>query len=1051
MKTLAPALWLGGLAALSVMLLFNTRALSPRENLNREYVQVLHLMGGKKYDEAVAKCKQLIAKQPRYHVVYRKLVDAFKEKKELTQAETYFQTLIHENPHNACAYYGLGLTYREKREHCKALESFQKAVEFSPQFAGVFSSLVVTYGNLKKLDDAIIYLSGLISSNPNYAYAHYGIGYAYRLQQSWEKGLAHLDRALQLNADLIEAIMVEGEINYQRGQYTEATATFARGLRLAERKNDPENKGKILINLGTAYRDLGDYPMALDYLHQAQGIFQKLGDRVGQSPIPYTIGIIYYGRSNYPQALSYLKAARELYREANNRQGAARCVLVMAAVHRRQGNHQEAMAYSEEALKISQDLSDPSGQAEALNSLGNIYVDLGDTIKALDCYERTLKIFQALGNTAKAGESLINIANVQRHFGDQPRALQYLQHALAVHQKGGDRKAEADTLINMANNYEDLEAYNQALEYRQRAFNIFRKLNNLEGEAGVLNDIGFAYERLGNDAKALEYYQQALAMSQKIHARQGEGFALNDIGNLYLRLGELEKAITHQQRALKLGEQLNHPQITWRASDGLARALEKQGQLEEATDLYQKAIAIIEKMRGRLQTSDQRAGYMQSKLEVYENVIGLLLKRHGRDASRGYGLEAFAYAERAHARALLETLGEARLTPQDRHPTELADREPYSLQKVQQQVLDHGEAVLEYLLGKERSYLFLVTKDRFEVIVLPSRSNIERIVKPFLDLLRNDPAKLGLKMDRSVADLYRQGHQLYEMLLGGIRTPLPSRLIIVADGLLHYLPFEALVKDLIDQRSETGGERWESTRYLVEDYNVVYAPSASVLGEVRQKGPARKNGNARGLLALGDPLLHNVEGLERELKPLPYSRAEVDTIAKFYAPDQRRICLGEQATESVVKKEAGRYLTLHFATHGWVDDQTPARSAILLAGDQEEDGRLQMSEIFNLELHADLAVLSACQTGLGKAVRGEGLMSLTRAFLYAGARSVMVSLWNVNDETTAKLMERFYQQRQAVDSKGEALRQAKLAMLRVERLAWRHPYFWAGFVLVGNN
>jgi CHAT domain-containing protein len=249
---------------------------------------------------------------------------------------------------------------------------------------------------------------------------------------------------------------------------------------------------------------------------------------------------------------------------------------------------------------------------------------------------------------------------------------------------------------------------------------------------------------------------------------------------------------------------------------------------------------------------------------------------------------------------------------------------------------------------------------------------------------------------------------------------------------------------------------------LIERFAISYAPSASALAALR----ALKRNNAveaRGIIAFGDPVYSKDEApptngaaTERafDFRQLPYTRAEVNGIAALFSPNERRVFLGADANEANVKAEPlKQYRYAHFAAHALIDEERPARSGIVLstATDSKEDGALQMGEVMRLKLNADLVTLSACRTGLGQLLRGEGMIGLTRAFLYAGSESVMVSLWNVNDIATASLMKAFYKNLKQGLNKDEALRQAKLELIHGRQQAWRHPYYWAAFVLVGDS
>jgi CHAT domain-containing protein len=426
--------------------------------------------------------------------------------------------------------------------------------------------------------------------------------------------------------------------------------------------------------------------------------------------------------------------------------------------------------------------------------------------------------------------------------------------------------------------------------------------------------------------------------------------------------------------------------------------------------------------------------------------------------------------------------------------------EPYDADRVQAEVAGSGTAILEYSLGDRESHLWVVTQDRLKMVTLPKRGMIEHAVFAYRDLINRHPKSQA----DFEASLKPSGH-LYEMLVRPVRRYLEKgqALVIVPDGVLWYLPFEALVVRALNVAGSAGvspavarGAPAE-LHYLVEDHSITYAPSASLLGDLQiamNERSKQRDLRQKELLAYGDPVFsRNVAaGLPRQPEsggitaplrdrdkgttagaslpadeivrgvyqrsagvqfcPLPMTRDEVLGIGQLFRPDQRKLCLGLQATEASLKREKlTDYKRIHFATHSVIDEEVPAMSGVVLslvnAGD--EDGVLRMNEIFNLDLDAESVVLSACQTGLGKLMRGEGMVGLTRAFMYAGSPRVVVSLWQVNDMATPKFMKAFYRRLTQGDTATAALQQAKLAMLRSDIPAYHHPYFWAPFVLVG--
>jgi CHAT domain-containing protein len=422
-------------------------------------------------------------------------------------------------------------------------------------------------------------------------------------------------------------------------------------------------------------------------------------------------------------------------------------------------------------------------------------------------------------------------------------------------------------------------------------------------------------------------------------------------------------------------------------------------------------------------------------------------------------------------------------------------------------LLDNQTALLEYALSKEGSFLFVVTREGVHSFRLPPAGEINQLVQDVRAVIGQRPGP-RLAQYREFTTYVKVARQLYEMLIAPASEVLTNKrhLLIAPDGGLYYLPFEALLTEEVKLR----GADYRGLAYVLKQWEISYAPSASVLASLRQRRPRAEpqTATAKTFLGFGDPVyelgpetsdfkpktqdprpktqdprpktqerrtksnrpqttdhgprtssvvetLRSVfeESGQWQLQPLKDSGREVTGIAGLYKPNDFSIHLRSAAREENVKsnEHLSAARRVHFATHGMISEQQPQYSSLVLTLDEDpnEDGLLQVHEIFNLKLSADLVVLSACRTGLGKEVRGEGMIGLTRAFLYAGASSVVVSLWSVVDRSTAGLMMDFYERLDRVSDKAAALQQAKLKMMQTRRYA--HPYYWAPFVLVGEQ
>jgi CHAT domain-containing protein len=501
----------------------------------------------------------------------------------------------------------------------------------------------------------------------------------------------------------------------------------------------------------------------------------------------------------------------------------------------------------------------------------------------------------------------------------------------------------------------------------------------------------------------------------------------------------------------------------------MAELAEAEGQLVAAVGYMEELATASEEMR---------AGIGDQTLRAAAGATGAgRVRRHTRLLmALGYGERAYWVSERARARSLAEMLTDAgsgsTAVPANGKTAEMVvaitgvqkqlfrdgisaerrgvllgelakaemDWELYRTQfskaagagaVLEQPVLAGDTALIEYSLGEKESYAWVVTAAGVKSFVLAGRGAIESRVKALRELL--DKPVNALTAGRSMAAFETEAGKAFAMVLGPLEGALrgKKRIVIVPDGRLHYLPFEVLPG-------------------VLAKYRVSYAPSAAALAALEKRGRAR-TAPERTLLAVADPVLTGAVGAERgfAFTQLPNARAEATAIRGMFGG--ARALVGAEAGEGAVKgADLGAYRYVHFATHGYFDEVVPGRSGLVLGQGRDEDGFLQAREIIGMKLNADVVTLSACQSGLGKLLDGEGVVGLSRAFLYAGAQGMVVSLWNVNDAATAELMKTFYAGMRAGLGGAEALRRAKVSMAQGGNRAWRHPYFWAPFVFVGD-
>lgn len=823
------------------------------------------------------------------------------------------------------------------------------------------------------------------------------------------------------------------------------------------------------------------------------------------------------------------RQALDLSEKAGDKVRAATAMVYLAAAVSYQGRLSEALEIAQKDVLVARESGDNKVLEQALNNLASINGGMGRLEESLGSFYELLDLAREINDPTMQYVTLLNIGEAYVRSDDPDNAELPLQESLRLARElkpnlrasNPSKKATEMALLNLGSMEMARQRYGAALKYYEQVHE--SKPESSLWVVSALQGMAASYEQLGEPQKAIGFLEQAIPIAEKAASGAEYRNLLSALGVNQEKLGNLDAAFANENKALALmHESGGDPDSEWQVESRIAHIERARGNDHAALEHYQGSIGGIELLRSvALNTEGGRAGVVERSRSTYAELADLLVDLHREN-------EALEIVERARARGFLDMLSEARvgvadeLTPDQRkqedailsrisstqkkiwsqnvssderkqneadlaaaesdleklhlqirksnpHYASLQYPEPIHIEEIQSKLLDDHTALIEYLLGDKRSLAWVVTKNNATATILPGRKDIEEHVAAYRKHVGEHVSALTL--EQSLRTINILGSELYGSLFKPIEKQVRSSktLIVIPDGTLDYLPFEALI---------TASDRGRSI-YLAERFAIVYGPSASAL--VSLEGTSGQAAPRKALLAFGDPLIASDAGLptivskqpsdsiskvrstspakeyaERgfSLTRLPYTRDEVMGIGKLFPPDQRQLYLGADAREETVKSEKlDEFRYIHFATHGFLDELHPGRSGILLSRspESEEDGMLQTGEIMRLKMNADIVTLSACSTGLGKIVNGEGVLGLTRAFFYAGAKNVAVSLWNVNDSATATLMESFYRNLHRGLPKREALRQAKLSLLRSSQPSWQHPYFWAAFVLEGQG
>jgi CHAT domain-containing protein/Flp pilus assembly protein TadD len=871
----------------------------------------------------------------------------------------------------------------------------------------------------------------------------------YRLADTHASRLGQIERAIRLFSEAaalwgrlgnrgmgdlrlcVEALNEAGLLHEQLSQWKEAQALFEEALAVATKAENLKQQAAMHNNLGRIAQYRGDVRAGIEFFRESIRLAQQSGEKKIKASALNNLGAAYMDLSDRQQALRAYKEALEICRR---------------------------------------EIEDPETESSVLNNLGDAYESLGEWETALEHHNESLRLHRELGDPISEAITLNNIGVVHLRLGDTGKALEHYGKALAIVEETGDEDRQARFLTNQAFVHLLRGEAETAREASLRALGLAGSRGDIEVEAEARHALGSAYRLLGNHEAARRELEQALARGQ-------------------------ERGDRNRQAEVKLT---------------LARLEKDRGNLAQALSLARESVDIVESLRTGVVSQDLRASFLASKQTYYEFQIDILMALHGAEPDKGHAAEAFRVSEQARARSLLEILQEGGADIRQGAPAELLDRErrlrdeisarelqrlalrgsgtaspeelaeaenrlkesldeyrgfqeellesssryatltqprPLKVSEIQSQVLDGDALLLEYFLGSERSYLWAVTPDSLQSFTLPPRDSIQKVARRYYGQLtaRNQPEVPAKTHRRKDADAEKTAAELSGIILEPVRHLLKGQpLLVVADGALQYIPFAALPLP-------------GTTTHLIQQHEVVSLPSASALAVLRQEARDRPVASLT-LAVLADPVFRK-EGEDdfASFRRLIHSRKEAETIASLLPPEQTFKALDVTASRATaLSGKLADYRYVHFATHGDIKSDHPELSSLVLSLYDERgkpvDGFLRLNDIYNLELRADLVVLSACRTALGKEIRGEGLIGLTRGFMYAGTSRVVATLWSVDDLTTAEFMKHFYRAMLNENEKlspAAALRQAQLAMIRKPNRKLP-PYFWAGYSLQGE-
>ncbi|HEC86037.1 MAG: hypothetical protein DRR08_05975 [Candidatus Parabeggiatoa sp. nov. 2] len=973
----------------------------------------------------------------------------------------------------------LGVVYRKLGQYQKALESYQQALAIDRNLGNQYdqgidlTNIGLVYKNLGQYPNALTHFQQALAikrelgNRRGEAADLANIGTVYRILAQYQQALTHYQQALAIHRDM----------NYQRGI------------------------GSILTNIGVVYRNLSRYSQALEYYQQALAIHRHLGNQRGECNDLSNIGTVYSHLGDYQKALEYYQQALTIRRDIRDMRGELVDLTNIGVVQVALGQYQTALEYFQQAVAIQRNMGDKHGEGASLTNLSAVYNNLGQYETALMYARQALTIHHEIGDRRNEAADRVNLGFIYKNLGDYSKALTFYQQAVAIQRKIGDQGGVGNSLTNLGELYQKLGNYAKALDLHQQALTLRRYIGDRFGEGEDLTHLGFVYQHMNQLQKAKRAFQDSVAILKALDTYM-LWEAQRGLASVEVHLKQFKAAIAHYEQALDNIEKLR------------TRLTEKTHKLSFMQDkllVYDEFITLLKTLHEKYPDK----GYDRNALEIFERKQGrIFLEEMGKSGARlfaglpeeisqrEYELEnqlattrQQLVAERskmltAQNHALIKNLEQRKLEldiQQQALQAKLKQAypdyytlkypQPATLNELQSQVLQPNERMLVYCVMKDNTILWEIGQKTFQMFSLPLKEAVlEKKIAQLREFIGTSDNTRGARIigrkKRERKPFVQASFDLFTQLLPEKVRPLaPYTVYVVPTGPLYALPFETLVTQAPRDSKDT--------HYLIEDVPIAYLSSASLLKTLREAQQRRQDMAPYPFLAFANPVYEAEQTAEvfktsevlalrsqsyrairgSQFNELPETEDEAKEIAALLnAPkDTVSLQLREAASRHTLLKfnELNRladYQYVLFATHGILPGEVDyITQAALVLSYPNAWGYLTMADVFALQLNAKLVSLSACNTGGGQKMRGEGVMGLTRAFMYAGTPAIAVTLWSVESFSAKTLSVGFFKQIKDLQKPAAALRAIKLRMLHGdEGVKYKRPYYWAPFVVFGD-
>ncbi len=863
--------------------------------------------------------------------------------------------------------------------------------------------------------------------------AYGNLGNAYKMLSNFKQAIEYQKKQLSIAKSLRDR---DGEgrgygnlgKTYQSlGDFKQAIEYHNQGLSIAKELRQRDGEAHAYGDLGIAYKSLGDFKQAIEYHNQRLKIAKELGDRAGEGEAYGNLGIAYDCLGDFKKAIKYDYQHLIIAKELRNRAGEGSAYGNLGIAYHGLGNFKQAIEYFNQQLSIAKQLGQRDEEGRGYGNLGNAYQSLGDFKQAIEYHNQALSIAKELGQRDGEGRAYCNLGNAYGSLGDFRQSIEYHNQGLSIAKELRQRDEERLAYCNLGIAYKNLGDFKQAIEYHNQGLSIAKELGQRDGEGSTYGNLGIAYHSLGDFKKAIECYNQDISIAKELGARSGEGRAYGNLGITYQSLRDFKQAIDCQNQCLIIAKEVGDRVGEGHAFYYLGSCFELLDSLHEALHYYQYSVRLYNELRALLQSGDVwKISFCDAYRHAYTALWRTFLRLEKTD-------EALCVAEQGRAQALVDLLklqyDSELLAPESIEP-ELTITDLLSDTTTQTvfvalaptSIYGYSAKKVKFIIDRKKwqvniTFLHSVRKDVFKENQIAARVTCEN---RSLEKLRKKLSPAKEFVQEAVKTSHDKNHSLrlfYDCVIGPIADLLEGdEIVIVPDGPLCLIPFAACVD--------------EADKYLSEYTRIRIFPSLTSIKLITDC-PEDFHSDS-GALLMGDPWLEEVTNEKGEpiFSSLPCAREEVEEIGRMLKISP---LTGKEATKEEVLRRIGSVALVHIAAHGNMENgeialaPNPARTSKI---PEEKDYILKMADVQAVKLRARLVVLSCCHSAQGK-VTADGVIGIGRAFLAAGARSVLVSLWAIDDEASV------------------ALHRA-VKYLRDSEMFGAVKY-WAPFVLIGDD